>query len=151
VSGKPAPWFERLFWKAPWLVVAAVAAGVLPGYFWWLATGDAQAAEEMVKVAFPCAFAGVLFFWGFWGFCVPFIGQDRPPLGQRVVFALAGAMMWAWGVVVLGALALRSSLLPAARAATAAFAVGFAAGLALQRHRLRRCGGPQKGGKGGGA
>lgn len=128
---------DRLIRKAPWLVLAVLGAGVLPGYAWWLATGDAAAAKRVLRLSLSCSYLAMFGFIGFIQFCLPFYGaQEAPPLARRLAGAALGAWVWGTGAFAVSALS-HLPLLAAARLATAVFAAGFVAGLALQRHTMR--------------
>jgi len=84
-------WLDRVLSSAPWWFLAFQAAGVLPGYLWWLVTGDAAAAKDVIRVWFPCAFAVLLFIWGVIAFCFPFYRvSKKPSTGERVGDAMLG-------------------------------------------------------------
>lgn len=133
-----APWFDRLIWKAPWLTLASLGAGVLPGYAWWLATGDAARARQVVRLALPCSLAALVALLGVLAFCLPFLGAHAAPSrAERLGSAAFGGALWQVAALLALLAASDLSLLAAARLGTAVFAAGFVAGLALQRHIMR--------------
>jgi hypothetical protein len=129
-----AAWLDRLTWTAPWWILAVEGSGLVPGYVWWLVTGDAAAAKHIIRTWFPCSLAVLLFFCGAIVFCFPFYRPvERPSAAQRVGCVALGGFMWAVAVFAVTRGTLGLGPLAGARAGTAAFAAGFIVGLAVQR------------------
>lgn|GEM_PF-4112155 len=138
-AGRRAERIERLFWRAPWLLLACPALGALPAYFWWLFTGDSRAGEwarwgVVLGAAFALAAMACI------TPTVPYAFLARgegPSAAHRLLFAAVGAVLWAEAALLVVAF-LDADKLTAARAATAAFFAGIPLGLAAQRLAARR-------------
>lgn len=127
---------DRMVWNAPWMILAVLAFSLLPGYFWWLATGDAASAKRIVRLWLSYSFAALLAFFGAVAFYFPFWRiwgtESRPSPAERLGGAALGGLFWAEAAAIAsGTFGL--SLLVAARVGTAVFIVGLAAGLLVQR------------------
>lgn len=126
--------FDRLICSSPWWILAMEASGLVPGYIWWLITGDAEAARHIIRIWLPCPLAALLFFCGLLGFYLPFYRPvEKPSAGQRAGYAVLGGLLWAVAVFAVTGGTLGLSILAAARAGTAVFAVGVITGFVIQQ------------------
>lgn len=129
-------WLECYFELAPWWTLGIFILGFLPGYLWWLITGDPGAARTVLAVSLRASLVLVALDWAVLTLLIPFWTFSSTRLGSSSKecwsFAILGAWLLGCAAALGVAMPTREALLTA-RIGTVVFFAGIFLGRALQK------------------
>ncbi len=130
----PSKVLKRIFVLTPVWVPGIFALGILPGFLWWLLTGNASTAKTIISVTLPgsifllMAAVDILFF------LLPFwpCREEGPSVWEQWGYLATGSLFLACYIfLILGVW--RSNLLLAARMGTGFFVLSLCTGRIVQK------------------
>lgn len=126
---------ENVFSFAPLWVYGIFFLGLIPGFLWWVVTGNALAAKAILRFTLSgsalllfSALSILLFLAPFW----PFTNVSNSKL-EKWGFVVAGSLIFGMGIFLVSSF-LQDDILLAARLGTAGFVLGLWAGRTVQQN-----------------